>query len=137
MVFRRDKGVMGQDFLKNPGAPPWVPVLPWGPLLQSLGEASACAIYRPWEPTTLVYGLCVEVLRKYLRKDEFMLKAVVPSCYWPVGSGLTTAGSVIAQYAGCHMVTRASVVCPGLPKAWVPDLGHQSPLSCVRGGVPL
>lgn len=37
MVFRRDKGVMGQDFLKNPAAPPWGPVLPWG-ALQSLGR---------------------------------------------------------------------------------------------------
>lgn len=79
MVFRRDKGVLGQDFLKNPAAPPWVPVLPWGPHSGPWG-ASVFAIYRAWEPVTLLYGLCVEVLRKYLRKDEFMLKSVVLSC---------------------------------------------------------
>lgn len=63
MVFRRDKGVVGQDFLKNPTAPPWVPMLLWGVL--QFWEASVCDFHRVWEPMTVVYGLCAEALKKF------------------------------------------------------------------------
>lgn len=45
---------------------------------------------------TLVYGLRVEVLREYLRRDEFMLKPVVLSCYLAYGDVVSPQLAVLS-----------------------------------------